>query len=114
MPRRAAILAAFLVGCAPALSTTKKITPVRIDPAVMSAMNLAGLNPLLAPELDSIISTAIAAGAGAVAAGRAPGGAVAIGRNGHLAYLRAYGRLDWDSAADAVADSSLYDMASLT
>jgi CubicO group peptidase (beta-lactamase class C family) len=72
-------------------------------------MTQAGLDPQLAPLLDSIITTAIAGGA-------APGAAIAVGRNGHVAYLRGYGRLDWNDppTARGVDESTIYDMASLT
>ncbi|UCC47815.1 MAG: beta-lactamase family protein, partial [Gemmatimonadota bacterium] len=43
-----------------------------------------------------------------------PGAALAVGRHGRLVRLRGYGRLDWEPAAAAVSDSSIYDMASVT
>jgi len=68
----------------------------------------AGLDPQLAPKLDSIITAAIAEGA-------SPGAAIALGRNGRLAYQRGYGRLDWNDPQSAdVTEHTLYDMASLT
>ena len=67
----------------------------------------AGLNPLLSLQLDSIISSAVANGA-------APGAVVAVGRNGHLAYLRSYGKLDTAAGFAPTSDSSVYDVASLT
>ncbi|MBA3646629.1 MAG: beta-lactamase family protein, partial [Gemmatimonadaceae bacterium] len=80
---------------------------MNLDPAVVAAMNKAGLDPALAPTLDSIISAAIQDGA-------ASGVALAVGRNGHRAYMRGYGRLDWDSSSSPANDSSIWDMASLT
>lgn len=96
-----------IAACAQAVSTGVRPARHVIAPEVASALRAAELNPELAPELDSIIAAAIADHA-------APGVAVAVSRNGHLAYLRGYGRLDWDSSAATVNDSSIYDMASLT
>lgn len=43
-----------------------------------------------------------------------PGAQLAVLRHDTLLYLRSYGRLSYDSAARAVDDSTLYDLASLT
>lgn len=108
------ILAA-LSACAPPVVTNSgegriaggRMLPTR-DPLVTAAMLGGGLDPLLAPRLDSIIAAAIADGA-------SPGAAVAVGRNGRLAYQRGYGRLDWNDPQSApVTEHTLYDMASLT
>jgi CubicO group peptidase (beta-lactamase class C family) len=61
----------------------------------------------LPARLDSIVNTALAAGA-------APGAALAVGRHDQVVYMHAYGRIDTASAAHAVTDSTLYDLASLT
>ena len=50
----------------------------------------------------------------AVADGATPGAVVAIGRNGKLAFLRGFGRLDWDPDAGLARTNSIYDLASLT
>jgi CubicO group peptidase (beta-lactamase class C family) len=42
-----------------------------------------------------------------------PGAALAIGRHGEIVRMRGYGRLSWNGF-DAVNDSTLYDLASLT
>ena len=65
-----------------------------------------GMDPRLATTVDSVVSAAIAAGA-------APGVAVAAGRHGRLVLVRGYGRT---AAADApaVTDSTLYDLASVS
>jgi CubicO group peptidase (beta-lactamase class C family) len=106
--KRILLAVLFLAACAPAAGTGR-VTPARhvIAPELASAMVTAGLNPELVPELDSIITAAIADKA-------SPGVTVAIGRNGHLAYLRGYGSLDWASGSTAATDSSIFDMASLT
>jgi CubicO group peptidase (beta-lactamase class C family) len=100
----------LFVACAPAAVTTgTRIGPARhvIAPELANALLTAGLNPELGPELDSIITAAIADHA-------SPGVSIAVGRNGRVAYLRGYGALDWDPSSASVTDSSLYDMASLT
>ena len=61
----------------------------------------------VAGKIDSLMAAAIAEGA-------APGGAVAIGRRGRLVHLAAYGQVDAAADAEAVTDSTLYDLASLT
>ena len=43
-----------------------------------------------------------------------PGGVLAVGRDGVLAHLRAFGRLSYDPGAAEVAPDTIYDMASLT
>ena len=108
MNGKSSLCALFLLAaCAPAVSTGVRPRRHVIPPAVANALRSAELDPELAPELDSIITAAIADHA-------APGISVAVGRNGRLAYMRGYGRLDWDSSTAPVDDSSIYDMASLT
>ena len=67
----------------------------------------AGMSSRLLAQADSVIESAIGAGA-------APGVAIAVGRSCCLVRLRGYGRLDWDPGSPAVTDSSIYDLASLT
>jgi CubicO group peptidase (beta-lactamase class C family) len=43
-----------------------------------------------------------------------PGGVVAVGKDGALVHLRAYGRLSYDADAAEVRPDTLYDLASLT
>jgi CubicO group peptidase (beta-lactamase class C family) len=51
----------------------------------------------------------------AAAVGRAfPGAVLAVGRDGRLAHLRAFGRLSDEAGADAVRPDTIYDLASLT
>jgi len=106
----AALSVCFVFACAPAINTAAGNAPSLrrvIAPEVERSLSAAGLNPELAPELDSIITAAIADKA-------SPGVALAVGRNGHVAYIHSYGKLDWDPSSADVTDSSLYDMASLT
>ena len=57
-------------------------------------------------RLDALLDSALAAGA-------APGAALAVGRRGQLVRLRGYGTLDWDDTT-RVTPSSLFDVASMT
>jgi CubicO group peptidase (beta-lactamase class C family) len=43
-----------------------------------------------------------------------PGGVVAVGKDGALAHLRAFGRLSYDADAPEVRTDTIYDLASLT
>jgi beta-N-acetylhexosaminidase len=58
-------------------------------------------------ELDRVLDEALAAKA-------FPGGVVAVGHEGALAHLRAFGRLSYDADAAATTNDSIYDLASLT
>jgi CubicO group peptidase (beta-lactamase class C family) len=102
----AVIALAFVSGCshAPRFVPNSVLIP---EVTLLDPSEVAGLNAALPLTLDSIITTAIADGA-------SPGAALAVGRNGRLAYRRGYGRLDWDASSAAVTDSTLYDLASLT
>jgi CubicO group peptidase (beta-lactamase class C family) len=57
------------------------------------------------------VDAAVQAG---VSARAFPGGVLAVGRDGSLAHLRAFGRLSYDEDAAAVATDTFYDLASLT
>ena len=50
----------------------------------------------------------------ALAAKAFPGGVVAVGRDGALVHLRAFGRLSYDADAPEVRTDTIYDLASLT
>jgi beta-N-acetylhexosaminidase len=67
----------------------------------------AGLDAEALARLDAGIEEAIADSA-------TPGAALAVGRHGRLVRLRGYGRIDWDPAAPAATDSTVWDLASLT
>lgn len=101
------ILASLGMACMPPTVVT---TTPGTGPAITysAGLNGAAIDPALPGRLDSIITAAIAGGV-------APGAAVAVGRNGRIAYMRGYGRLDWhDSTSPPVDSATLYDMASLT
>jgi len=77
------------------------------DTLTASPPSVAGVDGRLAKTLDSIATSAI---------GRtvASGIAIGVGRYGRLIHLRGYGNTDWAPGSDAVTDSSLFDVASLT
>ena len=71
-------------------------------------LNNSGLDTALPRTLDKIVKTAIEEAV-------APGVAIAVGRNGHIAYMKGYGYIDWNQpGSPAVDTNTLYDLASLT
>ncbi|MFL5488064.1 MAG: serine hydrolase domain-containing protein [Gemmatimonadaceae bacterium] len=71
-------------------------------------LNNSGLDTSLASKLDKIVKTAIEEAV-------APGVAIAVGRNGHIGYMKGYGYIDWNQPGSPAVDSNtLYDLASLT
>lgn len=58
-------------------------------------------------EVDKVVEEAVAAKA-------FPGGVVAIGKDGALVHLQAFGRQSYDEGAPVVKTDTLYDLASLT
>jgi beta-N-acetylhexosaminidase len=66
-----------------------------------------GLDAAGLARVDSLLAAAVADGA-------APGAALAIGRHGRLVRLQGYGRLDPRPGFAAAADSTIWDLASLT
>jgi beta-N-acetylhexosaminidase len=67
----------------------------------------AGLRPDGLAEADRVVEAAVAARA-------FPGAVLAVGKDGVLAHLRAYGRLSYDDDAAPVQTDTMYDLASLT
>jgi CubicO group peptidase (beta-lactamase class C family) len=61
----------------------------------------------LTRTLDSLMQAGISGGA-------APGGVLAVGRYGHIVYLKGFGRQDTASTSTPVDENTMYDMASLT
>jgi CubicO group peptidase (beta-lactamase class C family) len=66
-----------------------------------------GFRPGGLEAVDAIVEAAVGANA-------FPGGVLAVGRDGALVHLRAFGRLSYDAGAAEVATDTLYDLASLT
>jgi CubicO group peptidase (beta-lactamase class C family) len=99
-----------LASCAPPPPPAKVVavpTPVKyIEPEV--GLNNSGLDTSLAGKLDKIVKTALEEAV-------APGVAIAVGRNGHIAYMKGYGYIDWNQPGSSPVDTNtLYDLASLT
>jgi CubicO group peptidase (beta-lactamase class C family) len=66
-----------------------------------------GFHPGGLAAVDAIVREAVSARA-------FPGGVLAVGRDGSLAHLRAFGRLSYDPGAAEVDTGTIYDLASLT
>lgn len=82
--------------------TTSTPSPLeRSDPREL------GLDPEALAAVDAQILEAIAAGV-------TPGAALVVGRNGGLARLRGFGRLDWADDSAPVTPESIWDLASLS
>jgi beta-glucosidase-like glycosyl hydrolase/CubicO group peptidase (beta-lactamase class C family) len=67
----------------------------------------AGFRPDAMAGIDAVLEEAVAQRA-------FPGGVAAVGRDGALVHLKPYGRLSFDEGAPAVAETTIYDLASLT
>src|SRR4051812_39276739 len=107
---RFAIILVSAAACAPpppARVVAAPPVPIKyIEPEV--GLNNSGLDPALAGKLDKLVKTAIEEAV-------APGVAIAVGRNGHIAYMKGYGYIDWNQpGSPAVDTNTLYDLASLT
>jgi CubicO group peptidase (beta-lactamase class C family) len=71
-------------------------------------LNNSGLDTSLITALDKLVKTALEEAV-------APGVSIAVGRNGHIAYMKGYGTIDWNRpGSPAVDTNTLYDLASLT
>jgi CubicO group peptidase (beta-lactamase class C family) len=76
--------------------------------APQMGLNNSGLDTSLITALDKLVKTALEEAV-------APGVAIAVGRNGHIAYMKGYGTIDWNRpGSPAVDTNTLYDLASLT
>jgi len=67
----------------------------------------AGFRPGGLAEVDRVLEQSVVENA-------FPGAVVAVGRDGVLAHLRAFGRLSYDAGAPAAVPDTIYDLASLT
>ena len=102
---------AALVACAPpppARVAVAAAPPPVTYTAPEVGLNNSGLDTAIAGKLDKIVKTAIEEAV-------APGVTIAVGRNGHIAYMKGYGYIDWNQPGSPKADTNtLYDLASLT
>jgi len=92
---------------APSRVTAPTPAPIKyVEPQV--GLNNSGLDTSLAGKLDKIVKVSIEEAV-------APGVAIAVGRNGRIAYMKGYGYIDWNQpGSPAVDTNTLYDLASLT
>jgi CubicO group peptidase (beta-lactamase class C family) len=106
----AVLILVVVAGCAappPARTVAAPPTPIKyVEPEM--GLNNSGLDTSLTGKLDKIVKTSIEEAV-------APGVAIAVGRNGHIAYMKGYGYIDWNQpGSPAVDTNTLYDLASLT
>jgi CubicO group peptidase (beta-lactamase class C family) len=106
----ATIALVVLAACAPpppAKVVAAPPPPIKYIPPEIG-LNNSGLDTSLVGKLDKIVKTAIEEAV-------APGVAIAVGRNGHIAYMKGYGYIDWNQPGSPTVDTNtLYDLASLT
>ncbi|HKC81324.1 MAG TPA: serine hydrolase domain-containing protein, partial [Gemmatimonadaceae bacterium] len=109
-PRSSLLLFAAMAACAPPPPPARIATaptPIKYI-APQMGLNDSGLDTALPAALDKIVKTALEEAV-------APGVAIAVGRNGHIAYMKGYGYIDWNRpGSPAVDTNTLYDLASLT
>ena len=104
------IFASFAVACAPPAPPTKPapVAPPITYIAPQVGLNNSGLDTALIGRLDKIVKDAMEEAV-------APAVAIAVGRNGRIAYMKGYGHTSWDiPSAPAVDTSTLFDLASVT
>ena len=104
-----AVISLAAVSCAPPPPVKLAAVPVpKVYVAPEMGLNNSGLDTALVGRLDNIVKTAIEEAV-------APGVAIAVGRNGHIAYMKGYGYIDWNQPGSPGVDTTtLYDLASLT
>lgn len=110
-PSRTLSILSFALACAPPAPPPKAPAPVAqpiqyIAPQV--GLNNSGLDTALVARLDKLVKIALEEAV-------APGVAIAVGRNGKIAYMKGYGHISWDiPQSPAVDTNTLFDLASLT
>jgi CubicO group peptidase (beta-lactamase class C family) len=108
--RTLSLFSPFALACAPAAprSTVAPVTAPIKYVAPQMGLNDSGLDTALVGKLDKIVKVALEEAV-------APGVAIAVGRNGHIAYMKGYGHINWDlPGSPAVDTNTLFDLASLT
>lgn len=104
IPARRSLLAVVLAAAGyawPSVSAGEEPAPQN------AALESAGFRAEGLAEVDRLVEAAVGAKA-------FPGGVLAIGRQGGVAHLRAFGRLSYGEDAPLVRPDTLYDLASLT
>ncbi len=105
-PAIALLALSTMAACRPA----PELLPAPLAPVatlVPAAPSDVGMSPAMGARIDSIARAHIAAGT-------APGVAVAVGRHGRLVHMKGYGHTDWAPGSNEVDERTIYDMASLT
>jgi serine-type D-Ala-D-Ala carboxypeptidase len=92
------------VGSAAAAPAVPIVKPGRLP---RSAPEAVGMSSDRLARIDYVLERAIAADG-------FPGAAVIVGRRGAIVWEKGYGHLDWTGASGVSAESTLYDVASLT
>ena len=103
------LLASLAVACAPPAPPPKPAPAAPITYiAPQVGLNNSGLDTALVGRLDKIVKDAMEEAV-------APAVAIAVGRNGRIAYMKGYGHISWDiPSSPAVDTNTLFDLASLT
>src|SRR4029079_12983509 len=97
--------ASAAMACTPSAPPTPVPSP--LGPLTPAKPTAVGMRRDLTRVLDSLMQSGIAGGA-------APGAVLALGRYGHIVYLKGFGRQDTASTSPPVDENTMYDMASLT
>jgi CubicO group peptidase (beta-lactamase class C family) len=105
------VLSLLLLGCAPP-PPPAKTAPVVAPPiqyvAPQMGLNDSGLDTAVVTRLDRLVKDAMEDAV-------APAVAIAVGRNGKIAYMKGYGHISWDiPSSPAVDTNTLFDLASVT
>jgi CubicO group peptidase (beta-lactamase class C family) len=104
------LVAAFAVACAPPAAPPKPapVAPPITYIAPQVGLNNSGLDTALVSRLDKLVKDAMDEAV-------APAVAIAVGRNGKIAYMKGYGHISWDIPSSPTVDTStLFDLASVT
>lgn len=102
------LISSFAVACAPPAPQPSPAAPPITYIAPQVGLNNSGLDTALVGRLDKIVKEAMEEAV-------APAVAIAVGRNGRIAYMKGYGHISWDiPSSPAVDTNTLFDLASLT
>ena len=103
------LISSLALACAPpAPPKSAPVAPPITYIAPQVGLNNSGLDTALVGRLDKIVKDAMEEAV-------APAVAIAVGRNGRIAYMKGYGHISWDiPSSPAVDTSTLFDLASLT